>query len=232
MQLSAGRSLQVRASAGKEKCRVLAACPSHAIAAKSRAAISASAHRQSAAQAAPQQLQRLRSAVLVRSTPVDAAPALQPPGQHLKQVSWLQLQRRPTAKQPQMAAMAFLAAYASYQFKVTVGRSESSRPAHGCFSTLGPLQTPAGSSPRQPASSLSGRSPCHHLTPASFPVHATTVECGVQVWRLVCARRRAHAGSGRHHLQLPSVPALRGAVSHGQGAQCGSDRGPGLRFWG
>lgn len=97
MQLTAGRSLQVRASASKENCRVLAACPSHTIAAKSRAAISALVHRQSAAQAAPQQLQRLRSAVLVRSTPVNAASALQAPGQHLQQVSWLEQQRRATA---------------------------------------------------------------------------------------------------------------------------------------
>jgi hypothetical protein len=85
MQLSAARSLQVRCSQNDRSASVVA-CPTHVLAAN-RATI---AQRQPSAHSicSPQQQQGLRSSVLVRSTPVDAAAALKAPGQGLAQVSF------------------------------------------------------------------------------------------------------------------------------------------------
>ena len=52
--------------------------------------------------------------------------------------------------------------------------------------------------------------------PTSTPRSPAGQRC-VQVWRQLRPRRRAHDGGGGYHLQLPAVPALRGAVSHGEG---------------
>lgn len=84
MQLFAGRSVQVRASQC-ERSRSVIACPSNVIAAN-RAPI---AVRQPSAHSSGTLLQQhsLRSQVLARSTPIDAASALKAPGQHLQQVS-------------------------------------------------------------------------------------------------------------------------------------------------
>jgi hypothetical protein len=84
MQVLGGRSVQARASQC-ERSRSVIACPTNVIAAN-RAPI---AVRQPSAHSTGTLLQQqsLRSQVLVHSTPVDAAPALKAPGQHLQQAS-------------------------------------------------------------------------------------------------------------------------------------------------
>lgn len=84
MQLSVGRAQHIQCSQ-VDRTRHVVVCPAALIAAgrapiTQRSSAAARSHR-------VQQEQSLRSRLVVRSTPLEAAPALKAPGQHLTQAS-------------------------------------------------------------------------------------------------------------------------------------------------